>query len=80
MKDFIRQWLDNLGYDNELYPLRSRCFMLTIHSDNPLAVNVKDALNTDLNNKINKIILRSFGEEKVNKIGNDIFSIEYHSK
>ena len=76
----IRNWLDNLGYDNELYPLRSRCFMLTFHSDNPIAVSVRDALNTDLNNKVNKIILKSFGEEKVNKSGNDICAIEYHSK
>lgn len=54
--------------------------MLTLHSDNPVAVSVKDALNTDLNNKVNKIILRSFGEEKINKAGNEIYSIEYHSK
>jgi hypothetical protein len=54
--------------------------MLTFHSDNPVAVSVRDALNTDLNNKVNKIILKSFGEEKINKTGNEVSAIEYHSK
>jgi calpain-15 len=76
----MRSWLENLGYDSELYPLRSRCFMLTFHSDNPIAVSVRDALNTDLNSKVNKIILKSFGEEKVNKAGSEFSAIEYHSK
>ena len=72
--------MDNLGYDYDLYPLRSRCFMLTFHSDNPIAVSVRDALNTDLNYKVNKIILKSFGEEKDNNTGNNIFAVEYNSK
>ena len=77
----IWNWLENLGYDYELYPLRSRCFMLTFHSDNQIAVSVRDALNTDLNFKANKILLRTFGEEKVHKTGNnEIVTIEYHSK
>jgi hypothetical protein len=76
----IRTWLDNLGYDNELYPLRSRCFMITFHSSNPISVSVRDALKTDLNNKVNKILLKSFGEEKLYKAGNDVYAIEYNSK
>lgn len=76
----MRSWLENLGYDQDLYPLRSRCFMLTFHSDNPIAVSVRDALNTDLNYKVNKIILKSFGEEKFVNAENNIFSVEYHSK
>ena len=62
----VRQWLNLLGYDSELYPLRSRCFMLTFHSDTPISVSVRDALNTDLNSKVNKLILKSLGEE-INK-------------
>jgi hypothetical protein len=54
--------------------------MLTFHSDNPIAVSVRDALNTDLNYKVNKIILKSFGEEKDNNTGNNIFAVEYNSK
>jgi len=55
--------------------------MLTFHSDNPIAVSVRDALNTDLNYKVNKIILKSFGEEMTISTGNNnIFAVEYHSK
>lgn len=73
-------WLENLGYDTGLYPLRSRCFMLTFHTDYPLAVAVRDALNTDLNNKVNKLILKSHGEEKKSQSSSDVTSIEYTSK
>ena len=74
-------WLQNLGYDSELYPLRSRCFMLTFHSDQSVAVSVRDALNTDLNSKTNLLILKNFGQEKAYKQGsNEITAIEYHSK
>lgn len=54
--------------------------MLTFHSENPIAVAVRDALNTDLNNKVNKLILKSQGEEKKSLNNNDITSIEYTSK
>jgi len=54
--------------------------MLTFHSDNPLAVAVRDALNTDLNNKANKLILKSQGEEKKSTSNNEITAIEYVSK
>lgn len=53
--------------------------MLTFHSDNPLAVAVRDALNTDLNNKTNKLILKSQGEEKKSS-NNDVTALEYCSK
>lgn len=74
----VRQWLNLLGYDSELYPLRSRCFMLTFHSDTPISVSVRDALNTDLNSKVNKIILKSLGEEIKKK--KDISAIQYQSR
>ena len=62
----------------ELYPLRSRCFMLTFHSDTPISVSVRDALNTDLNSKVNKLILKSLGEEIKKK--KDISAIQYQSR
>eukprot|EP00340_Litonotus_pictus_P004981 CAMPEP_0170517410 /NCGR_PEP_ID=MMETSP0209-20121228/3415_1 /TAXON_ID=665100 ORGANISM="Litonotus pictus, Strain P1" /NCGR_SAMPLE_ID=MMETSP0209 /ASSEMBLY_ACC=CAM_ASM_000301 /LENGTH=788 /DNA_ID=CAMNT_0010802657 /DNA_START=138 /DNA_END=2504 /DNA_ORIENTATION=+ len=76
----IWSWLENLGYDQGLYPLRSRCFMLTFHSDNALAVAVRDALNTDLNNKTNKLILKSQGEEKKSSTSSEITALEFCSK
>jgi hypothetical protein len=74
----IRNWLNLLGYDNELYPLKSRNFMITFHSDTPINVNVRDALNTDLNIKVDKIILKSLGEEIKKK--KEISVIQYQSK
>ena len=35
-EDFMFQWLNKLGYDDQLYPIRSRCFMLSIHSYLPV--------------------------------------------
>lgn len=54
--------------------------MLTFHSDNPLAVAVRDALNTDLNNKTNKLILKSQGEEKKSTSNNEITALEFCSR
>jgi hypothetical protein len=55
--------------------------MLTFHTDNPISVAVRDALNTDLTSKTNLLILRNFGLEKPYKQGiNEIAAIEYHSK
>ncbi len=79
----VRIWLENLGFDKNLYPLRSRCFMLILHSDDHIKVETKNALNNDLNYKINNMILRLFGKEAVNdnKENKNIYSaIEYHSQ
>ena len=74
----VRNWLKLLGYDSELYPIRSRNFMITFHSDSPINVNVRDAINTDLNSKVDKIILKSLGEEIKKK--KEISVIQYQSK
>ena len=42
------QWLENLGYDRDLYSVRSRTFVLSIHSEKDVEVNVKDAVQTDI--------------------------------
>ena len=53
--------LENLGYDKELYPTRSRCFVLTFHSSSELTVTVRDAIQTDLDTRTNLLILDKFG-------------------
>lgn len=75
--------MQNLGYDEDLYPLRSRNFVLSIHSDNPVKVEPKDCLNNDLNYQVNNLILKIFGKEAQNdnKDNKNIYSaIEYHSQ
>ncbi|CAI2386182.1 unnamed protein product [Moneuplotes crassus] len=56
-------WLENLGYDQDLYSIRSRCFVMTMHSESELAVTVRDAVQTDLDNRCNIAILATYGQE-----------------
>ena len=74
----IKKWFKYLGYDDDLYPLKSRCFMLTFHSDIQINVSARDAISTDLNKKIDKLIIKSFGEKIKNK--KDISVFQYQSK
>jgi hypothetical protein len=43
-EDPMWQWLENLGYDRDLYSVRSRSFMLTFHSLPELSITVRDAI------------------------------------
>ncbi len=62
----IREWLKNLGYNNDLYCNKSRNFMVTIHSNNSIIAKIQDSLITGINDKLNKILLKYFGKEKEN--------------
>jgi len=59
--DTVRQWLENLGYDQDLYSIRSRCFILTLHAEQELSVTVRDAVQTDLDTRTNLLIIEKFG-------------------
>ena len=74
----VKIWFKNLGYDDELYSLKSRCFMLNFHSDNAIKISVKDAIKTDINNKIEKLLLKNYGERIKTK--KDICVLKYQSK
>ena len=74
----VKHWFKFLGYDDDLYPLRSRCFMMTFHSDIPINVSARDAISTDLNKKIDKLVIKTFGEKIKNK--KDISVFQYQSK
>jgi len=50
-----------LGYDRDLYSVRSRCFILTIHSENEVNVTVRDAIQTDLDTRANILLIQKFG-------------------
>ena len=52
--------------------------MLTIHSDFPINVTAKDAVSTDLNKKIDNLVIKSFGEKIKSK--KDISVFQYQSK
>ena len=74
----VKNWLKNLGYDEDLYPLQSRNFMLTFHSDIPISVCARDNLCTDLNKKIDKLVIKNMGEKIKSK--KDISVFLYQSK
>lgn len=57
------EWLENLGYNRNLFPTRSRNFVLTIHSDTELPVTVQDATQTDLDTRTTLLIIEKFGQE-----------------
>jgi hypothetical protein len=43
-EDFMFEWLENLGYDSNLHPVRSRNYVLSLHSVHPIDLKVQDAL------------------------------------
>jgi calpain-15 len=68
-EEVVWSWLDALGYDRELYSVRSRCFILTLHSERELAVTVRDEVQTDLDNRVNVLLIERHGLELDNKKG-----------
>lgn len=66
----VWRWFEKWGYDKDLYPCESRCFMLTIHSLKPIAIQIEEATpKKDYDELVNKIILERFAEELESKPG-----------
>ena len=53
-------WLEKLGYDDQLNSVRSRCFMLAIHSFRPVSVDGVDAVQTDIDAQTSLLIAEKF--------------------
>jgi len=58
----------NWGYDEDLYPVASRSFVLTVHSSYPVKLGVEDTSKgdhrhlADLEETVNRIIIQNFGK------------------
>ena len=76
-KDEIKQWFKNLGYDNNLNPIKSKSYVLAFHSDIPLKVYSQDNLSIDLDSVIERLIIKSYGE--VIKIEGEVSVLKYKS-
>ena len=64
------KWLDALGFDRNLFPTRSRNFVISIHSAVPIPLTVQDAVLTDLDARTTLLIIERFGQEmKKSKAG-----------
>ena len=57
----MMEWLLKLGYDIDLFPIRSRNFGLTLHSNNPVEITIKNAVKTDIDSRANVLISKKFG-------------------
>lgn len=60
--DVIFGWLAKLGYDRDLYSVRSRLFTVTFHSktlegEGQMEVKIRDAIGTDIDNVTNKLVI-----------------------
>ena len=76
----IWTWLEKLGYDRDLYSLRSRIFTVTFHSrcldgEEPIEVRVRDAVGLDLDNKASEMILATYGQEEAAGEGYKVISL-----
>ncbi len=60
----IWEWLKKLGYDHDLYSSFSRSYILTMHSEQPLTVQVGDAISTNLEQSAQSMILREHGTKE----------------
>ena len=66
----IWTWLEKLGYDRDLYSLRSRLFSINFHSrilevgGGSVEVRVRDAVSTDIDNRTNELILEKQGSKE----------------
>src|SRR5438132_816847 len=57
-EDVVFGWLSKLGYDQDLYSIRSRLFTVTFHSktiegEGQMEVKIRDAIGTDIDNVTN---------------------------
>ena len=68
-EEAIWSWLENLGYDRDLYSVRSRCFILTFHSETEISITVRDAIQTDLDSRTNVQLIEKHGKELESKMG-----------
>ena len=64
----IWQWFSKLGYDSNLYSIRSRSFNLTFHSKaitgtETMEIKIRDAIGTDIDNVANKLVVQNYGKE-----------------
>jgi len=76
----IWSWLEKLGYDRDLYSVRSRNITLTFQSRGleeaePIEVRIRDSVCTDVENKTTEMILNSYGKVEAQGQGYRLVSL-----
>lgn len=57
----VQEWLKTLGYDIDLYSTSSRSFIMTIHSEDQITLEVGDTVSTNLEQCCQQMIFRDEG-------------------
>ena len=60
----IKEWLKLWGYDNDLYSIKSRYYVLTFHSNERLKIQMKNSAGLELNDRIHEMLLQKSSEKK----------------
>ena len=71
----IWEWLLALGYDKDLYSIKSRIFILAVHSTAKLKLTVKDAVQSNLDKLTTLQLLEKYGKKKNDQIDVELFSL-----
>jgi hypothetical protein len=58
---YIMELFDKLGYNEKLFSHRTRIFMISIHSEKPINISIKDALVDNIDFTTTKLIIKKFG-------------------
>ena len=69
------EWLQALGYDKDLYSIKSRVFILSVHSTVKLKLTVKDAVQSNLDKITTLQLLEKYGKKKNDQIDVELFSL-----
>lgn len=73
--DKIWEWLSALGYDRDFFSIKSRVFILTVHSYTRLKLTVKDAIDSNLDKITTLILLKKYGKKKNDQAELDLMSL-----
>lgn len=73
--DKVWEWLSALGYDRDFYSVKSRVFILTVHSYNRLKLTVRDAIDSNLDKITTLILLKKYGKKKNDQPELDLMSL-----
>ena len=60
----IRGWLHAWGYDEQLYSVKSRNYVLTVHSNNKVKVQMHKVKDLNMNEMVNIMLLQTHSERK----------------
>lgn len=71
----IWEWLLALGYDKDLYSIKSRVFILSVHSTARLKLTVKDAVQSNLDKIATLQLLENHGKKKNDQTDVELFSL-----